>query len=423
MPTTANGDITIYATETYWKDSSHITQRPIFSRFDAAELDTLFIPGILVDASFALDSYNHQLNVGIFRQSGIEMQLGLCMRLIRKHQCRHSYGFCLLEPKFGGEGERETKGEGLLIKLTATKGAEKVTGPPHALLRPSPLHDGSCHYFLHMLASKSTPSYDRPKVDHVSILKRIKINCQLTWIFNKEWVAFPWVMNSCEAFFSLKQFGTLCWNCSGQRPAKSDASGNGNTNKRICAFVNRIKLKILLCDANVNNCREVATLLRGCSYQVTSVGSTREVIYVLNCEGASIDIVLAEADLPMANSMKILKYITQDQELRCIPVMRQHLHDRKVLDAWSDYLMMPLGSNVLFNLWTHVWRTRRMLGLPEKNSFIVTLKDSWHPPSMLEMLLEKGSFYKMRRPHPLNKNFKVPIKSWRILVGQSSILR
>ena len=43
-----------------------------------------------------------------------------------------------------------------------------------------------------------------------------QINCQLTWIFNKEWVAFPWVMNSCEAFFSLKQFGTLCWNCNGQ---------------------------------------------------------------------------------------------------------------------------------------------------------------------------------------------------------------
>ena len=66
MPTTANGDITIYATETYRKDSSCITQRPIFSRFDAAELDTLFIPGTLVDASFALDSYNHQLNVGIW---------------------------------------------------------------------------------------------------------------------------------------------------------------------------------------------------------------------------------------------------------------------------------------------------------------------------------------------------------------------
>ncbi|RVW90465.1 Two-component response regulator-like APRR1 [Vitis vinifera] len=257
MPTTANGDITIYATETYRKDSSRITQRPIFSRFDAAELDTLFIPGTLVDASFALDSYNHQLNVGIW--------------LVSKR---------------------------LII--------------------------------------------------HAKHLQAIR-NRNATWTVQE---------THKEASMS-----SLVW------PAKSDASGNGNTNKRICAFVNRSKLKILLCDANVNNCREVATLLRGCSYQVTSVGSTREVIYVLNCEGASIDIVLAEADLPMANSMKTLKYITQDQELRCIPVMRQHLHDRKVLDAWSDYLMMPLGSNVLFNLWTHVWRTRRMLGLPEKNIF------------------------------------------------------
>lgn len=53
---------------------------------------------------------------------------------------------------------------------------------------------------------------------------------------------------------------------------------------------------------------------------MTSVGSTREAIYILNSEGGSIDILLAEADLPMANCMKILKYITQDQELQRIPV-------------------------------------------------------------------------------------------------------
>ena len=49
--------------------------------------------------------------------------------------------------------------------------------------------------------------------------------------------------------------------------ARSDASGNGITNKKIHAFVDRSKLKILLCDSNVNNCREVATLLRRCCYQ------------------------------------------------------------------------------------------------------------------------------------------------------------
>lgn len=59
------------------------------------------------------------------------------------------------------------------------------------------------------------------------------------------------------------------------------------------------------------------------------------------------------------------------------------------------------------------------LDFQRKTSFIVTSKDLWHPPSMLEMLLEKGSFYKTSNPHPLSKNFKVPMKRWRILDGQS----
>lgn len=54
---------------------------------------------------------------------------------------------------------------------------------------------------------------------------------------------------------------------------------------------------------------------------VISVGSTGEAIHVLSSEGPSIDIVLAELDLPMANCLKMLKYITEDQELRCIPVI------------------------------------------------------------------------------------------------------
>lgn len=65
IPTVTNGDIAIYATEIYQKDPTGITQRLIFSRFDAAELDTLFVPGTLVDAYFALDPYDYQQNAGI----------------------------------------------------------------------------------------------------------------------------------------------------------------------------------------------------------------------------------------------------------------------------------------------------------------------------------------------------------------------
>ncbi|XP_062148361.1 two-component response regulator-like APRR1 [Alnus glutinosa] len=33
----------------------------------------------------------------------------------------------------------------------------------------------------------------------------------------------------------------------------------------------------------------------------------------------------------------------------------------------ADYLVKPLRTNELLNLWTHMWRRRHMLGLAEKN--------------------------------------------------------
>ena len=49
--------------------------------------------------------------------------------------------------------------------------------------------------------------------------------------------------------------------------------------------------------------------------------SARQVIDALNAEGPDIDIILADLDLPMAKGMKMLKYITRDQNLRRIPVI------------------------------------------------------------------------------------------------------
>ncbi|GKB28164.1 two-component response regulator-like APRR1 [Tanacetum coccineum] len=108
---------------------------------------------------------------------------------------------------------------------------------------------------------------------------------------------------------------------------------------------------------------------------VTPVRSPRQVIDALNAEGPDIDIILSEVDLPMAKGFKMLKYITRDKDLRRIPV---------IMNVWSaqdevavvvkclrlgaaDYLVKPLRTNELLNLWTHMWRRRRMLGLAEKN--------------------------------------------------------
>lgn len=54
---------------------------------------------------------------------------------------------------------------------------------------------------------------------------------------------------------------------------------------------------------------------------MTPVRSARQVIDALNAEGADIDIILAELDLPLAKGMKLLKYINRDKELRRIPVI------------------------------------------------------------------------------------------------------
>ncbi|CBI15194.3 unnamed protein product, partial [Vitis vinifera] len=137
---------------------------------------------------------------------------------------------------------------------------------------------------------------------------------------------------------------------------KSDAGVSGSTNKKIRALIDRSKLRILLCDTNAGSCKEVASLLKECSYQ----GSTGEAIHVLSSEGPSIDIVLAELDLPMANCLKMLKYITEDQELRCIPVIMLVTEDKISMIANClrygavDYLLTPLGINELLNLSIHM---------------------------------------------------------------------
>ncbi|KAM6569539.1 hypothetical protein CsatB_017524 [Cannabis sativa] len=138
-------------------------------------------------------------------------------------------------------------------------------------------------------------------------------------------------------------------------------------------FIDRSKVRILLCDSETNSSKEVLPLLLKCSYQVISVRTARQVIDALNAEGPDIDIILADLDLPMAKGMKMLKYITRDKDLRRIPVIMMSAQDEisvvvKCLRLGAaDYLVKPLRTNELLNLWTHMWRRRRMLGLAEKN--------------------------------------------------------
>jgi pseudo-response regulator 1 len=122
------------------------------------------------------------------------------------------------------------------------------------------------------------------------------------------------------------------------------------------------------------------------------------VISVLNCEGAEMDIILAEVDLPVSKCFKMLKYIARNKELRHIPIISKLPSSFILLfSSWAmlvvmilvplygcnpavmsnrddvsvvvkclrlgaaEYLVKPLRMNELLNLWTHVWRRRRMV--------------------------------------------------------------
>ncbi|ONI08737.1 hypothetical protein PRUPE_5G198000 [Prunus persica] len=152
-----------------------------------------------------------------------------------------------------------------------------------------------------------------------------------------------------------------------------EAGDSGGGGGGADGFIDRSRVRILLCDNNEYSSEEVFTLLVKCSYQVISVRSPRQVIDALNAEGPDIDLILAEVDLPMNKGMKMLKYITRDRELRRIPVIMMSAKDEvstvvKCLKLGAaDYLVKPLRTNELLNLWTHMWRRRRMLGLAEKN--------------------------------------------------------
>ncbi|KAM7480052.1 hypothetical protein LguiA_028265 [Lonicera macranthoides] len=98
-----------------------------------------------------------------------------------------------------------------------------------------------------------------------------------------------------------------------------DGEGVKNYSKSSDGFIDRSRVRILLCDNDSKDSEEVFTLLCKCSYQVMS----------------------AQDEVPVV--------------VKCLKL------------GAADYLVKPLRTNELLNLWTHMWRRRRMLGLEEKN--------------------------------------------------------
>ncbi|GLJ51134.1 hypothetical protein SUGI_1088470 [Cryptomeria japonica] len=151
------------------------------------------------------------------------------------------------------------------------------------------------------------------------------------------------------------------------------AQGDAANGDRTSPVLDRSRVRILLCDKDPKNSQQVLELLQNCSYQVTAVNTARQVIGVLNAESQEIDLILAEVDLPKDKGFKMLKHIMREEHLRRIPIVMMSSQDEVTIVmkclklGAADYLVKPLRINELLNLWIHMWRRRRMLGLAEKN--------------------------------------------------------
>ncbi|KAI5078563.1 hypothetical protein GOP47_0006234 [Adiantum capillus-veneris] len=139
------------------------------------------------------------------------------------------------------------------------------------------------------------------------------------------------------------------------------------------ASLDRGKVHVLLCDKDPQSGLQVMQMLQRCSYQVTCVKSAGQVMQVLDSSGNEVDLILAEVELPKEKGFKLLKHIVRQEQLQRIPVVMMSSQDEMALVVRClklgavDFLLKPLRSNELLNLWTHTWRRRRMLGLTERH--------------------------------------------------------
>ncbi|BBN05003.1 pseudo-response regulator 1 [Marchantia polymorpha subsp. ruderalis] len=156
----------------------------------------------------------------------------------------------------------------------------------------------------------------------------------------------------------------------------------GIENGRRVVF-DRSRLRILLCDPNTSP--EVVDLLQRCSYQVVAVQNARQVMEVLRNGMSDVDLILAEVELPKKKGFKMLKHITKEERLKQIPIVMMSSRDEMAVVVKclrlgaADYLVKPLRTNELLNLWTHMWRRRRMLGMSEKHMINGTLNINFPP--------------------------------------------
>ncbi|KAG5381957.1 hypothetical protein IGI04_033427 [Brassica rapa subsp. trilocularis] len=150
-----------------------------------------------------------------------------------------------------------------------------------------------------------------------------------------------------------------------RRVQRKDAAEGGDGLVKWERFLPKIALRVLLVEADDSTRQIISALLRKCSYRVAAVPDGLKAWEMLKGNPESVDLILAEVDLPSISGYALLTLIMEHDVCKNIPVIMMSTHDsvntvyKCMLKGAADYLVKPLRRNELRNLWQHVWRRRQ----------------------------------------------------------------
>lgn len=125
------------------------------------------------------------------------------------------------------------------------------------------------------------------------------------------------------------------------------------------------QIRVLLVEGDDSTRHIIAALLRKCYYKVAAVSDGLKAWEMLKERPHSIDVVLAEVDVPSISGITLLSMIMDHETCKNIPVIMMSSNDsinmvfNCMLKGAADFLVKPVRKNELRNLWQHVWRRHR----------------------------------------------------------------
>ncbi|XP_022974351.1 two-component response regulator-like APRR9 [Cucurbita maxima] len=161
-------------------------------------------------------------------------------------------------------------------------------------------------------------------------------------------------------------------------------------------FLPKIMLRVLLVEADDSTRQIITALLRKCCYRVAAVPDGLKAWEILKQRPRSVDLILAEIELPSISGFSLLTLIMEHEICKNIPVIMMSSEDsistvyKSMMKGAADYLVKPLRRNELRNLWQHVWR-RQASSIQEKVEVTSENETASNHSTGYNKNIEKGS--------------------------------